>query len=177
MSFRKQKWILWRLVYDSWKMLQAAQEFINILTYCSNSHYKNSTIYVIKYIKYLEQSISQAIIFHGRLGHCSPNIALFLLPLWTLAMWLTLTNGLIEKNVRRGLKCTCIFGLGLFSSAFARRRTYPQKPSGSRRMINTRNRPKPNPCSRIDESHRSNKLQSNHRHKSLKWVWFVCHFF
>lgn len=105
--------------------VEAAQEFINILTYCSNSHYKNSTIYVIKYIKYLEQSISQAIIFHGRLGHCSPNIALFLLPLWTLAMWLTLTNGLIEKNVRRGLKCTCIFGLGLFSFCLCQEKDIP----------------------------------------------------
>lgn len=90
------------------------QILTNFLAYFSNSNYKDSTIYVVKYMKYLEQSISQATRFCGGLGHWSTNIFPFLFCLWTLAMGRTLTNRLIEKKGKRGLKCTCVVGFALF---------------------------------------------------------------
>lgn len=113
-------------------------------------------------MKHLEHSISQAIRVCGRLDHCSTNIFSFLLPLWTLAMWLTLTNGLVEEMWGEAWKVLVWLGLPCSTSAFAMRRACPRKPTALRRMRNTKNRPEPNPWSRIDHSLGSTELQPNH---------------
>lgn len=111
----------------------------NFCAYCSNSNYKNGTIYVVKYMKYLEQSICQAIRFCGRLGRCSTNIFPFLFPRWTLAMGLILTNRLIEEMWEEAWKVLVWLGLPCSTSVFTMRRAgraCPRKPTGPRRMRN-----------------------------------------
>lgn len=145
------------------------QILTNFLAYFSNSNYKDSTIYVVKYMKYLEQSISQATRFCGGLGHWSTNIFPFLFCLWTLAMGWTLTNRLIEKRGREAWNVLVWLGLPCSTSVFTTRREWracPRKPTGPRRMRN--NKEDLNQMHAQELITALDHLQLNHSHKSKK---------
>ena len=146
---------------------------MNVLAYWSNSNNKSNEIYVVKYIKSLEQSISQAIIFRGRLGNCFSNIVRFLLPLWTLSMWLILTNGLIVEMW--GEAWNVLVQLGSpWSPVIATRRAHPGNPPGPGEW-ETHEQTEPNPWSRIDHSLTS-MISSQTIGMTEKSDWFACHF-
>ena len=135
---------------------------MNVLAYWSNSNNKSNETYVVKYIKSLEQSISQAIIFRGRLGNCFSNIVRFLLPLWTLSMWLILTNGLIVEMWGEAWN-VLVQLVSPWSPVIATRRAHPREPTGPRRMRNPRT-DWTKPMVKNWSQPYINDLQSNHRH-------------
>lgn len=108
----------------------------------------------------MEKPISQTVISPGRLDHCSTILfsSSYLFGLWPCDL---LWQRIDRKNMRRGLKRTCVVGLALFSLCLCQdRRPYPRK-AISPRMRNARKRAEPNPWSRADHSRRSmNSIQT-----------------
>lgn len=115
------------MTHEKCYTVQAAQILVNFLAYCSNRNYKNSTVQAVKYMKYLEQSISQTIRFCGRLDHCSTNI--FSLPLSSMDFGhvICFVKWIDRRNVRRGLKGICVVGFALFYFCPCHEKSMPQE--------------------------------------------------
>ena len=125
-------------------------------------------------MKYLEQVISQAVRFCGRLEYFFPSNIFCPTNIFFPSSYLCGLGHVtcpVEQIDRRNvisLKYLYDWACPVPTSVFAMRRVYPSKPTGPKRIRKTRNRFESNPWLRINHSLRSTEVQPNHMRKSEK---------